>query len=105
MIDPNKFRFKKTVRVLALVLIFVKKMLKILQRVPVSVSVETKHFNIPDIFSKPDSSFLVTTGEKSKGLQCPKGLVVELPDIMIKNALAYFFKISTLEIKHFFAKT
>ena len=104
VIDPNKFRFKKTVRVLALVLIFVKKMLKILQRVPVSVSVETKHFNIPDIFSKPDSSFLVTTGEKSKGLQCPKGLVVELPDIMIKNAFAYFFKISTLEIKHFLPK-
>ena len=104
VIDPNKFRFKKTVRVLALVLIFVKKMLKILQRVPVSVSVETKHFNIPDIFSKPDSSFLVTTGEKSKGLQCPKGLVVELPDIMIKNALAYFFKISTLEIKQFLPK-
>ena len=104
VIDPNKFRFRKTVRVLALVQTFCENMLKILQRVSVSVSVKTEHFNLPDIFSHTDSHFLVTTGEKSKGLQCPKGLVVELPDHMIKKALAYYFVKSTLEIKHFLPK-
>ena len=104
VLDPNKFSFKKSVRVLALVLIFVVKMLNVKKRVSVHVSVETKHFNIPDLFSQPEGNFLVTTGEKSKGLQCPKGLVVELPDIMIKFALAYYFKKSTLEIKHFLPK-
>ena len=65
VIDPNKFWFRKTVRVLALVQTFCEKMLKILQRVSVSVSVKTEHFNLPDIFSHTDSHFLVTTGEKS----------------------------------------
>ena len=99
VIDPNKFRFKKVVTVLALVLKFVQNMLKNLKRPSDSAIVEAEHFNIPDIFSHPESNYLVTTGEKSKGLQCSKGLVVELPEAMIKNALAYYFKKSTLEIK------
>ena len=101
VIDPNKFRFKKVVTVLALFLKFVLNMLKISERPSDSAIVEAEHFNIPDIFSHPESNYLVTTGEKSKGLQCSKGLVVELPEAMIKNALAYYFKKSTLEIKHF----
>ena len=53
VIDPNKFRFKKVVTVLALVLKFVQNMLKILKRPSDSAIVEAEHFNIPDIFSQP----------------------------------------------------
>jgi hypothetical protein len=104
VIDPNKFRFRKVVRVLALVLKFVQNMLKILQRVSHVAGLNTEHFNLPDTFSHPESKFLVTTGEKSKGLQCTKGLVVELPEVIVKSALAYYFQKSTLEIKHFLPK-
>lgn len=101
LLDPNKFRFRKGVRVVGLVFLFSSKMLKVLKRTPNFLSGKIEHFNIPDIFSHQTDKFLVTTGENSKGLKCKQGLVVELPEVMVKDALAYYFRKSTLEIKHF----
>ena len=64
----------------------------------------TEHFNIPDLFSHQENKYLVTTGGSSRGLQCTKGLVVELPEVKVKDALAYFFRKSSLEIQHFVPK-
>ena len=100
VIDPNKFRFRKVVRVLGLILKFVKNLFHFLNREPKFLK-NKEHFNLPDIFCNKNNSFLVTTGSGSKGLNCPEGLVVELPEVRVKDALAYFFRKSTLEIKHF----
>ena len=69
-----------------------------------NLTTNSDDFNIPDIFSHQGSNYLVTTGSNSKGLQCQQGLVVELPEVFIKNALAYYFRKSTLEVKHFLAE-
>ena len=103
LLDPNKFRFRKVVRVLALIFKFLGNFKIVKQRSPIFVR-DTEHFNLPDIFAHRESNFLVTTGGNSKGLQCHEGLVVELPEILIKNALAYYFKKCTREIKHFLPK-
>ena len=103
VLDPNRFRFRKVVRVLALIFRFLKNFEIVKKRSPKFLE-DSAHFNIPEIFSHHESNYLVTTGTNSKGLQCQQGLVVELPDIFIKNALAYYFIKSTLEIKHFLSK-
>ena len=103
LIDPNKFRFRKVVRVLGLVFKFLQNMFSVLHKTPKFLS-NTEHFNIPDMFSHQENKYLVTTGSGSRGLYCSEGLVVELPEVKVKDALAYFFKKSALEIKHFLPK-
>ena len=65
----------------------------------------TEHFNIPDMFSHQENKYLVTTGSGSRGLYCSEGLVVELPEVKVKDALAYFFKKIYFRDQAFFAKT
>ena len=66
--------------------------------------ISNENFNISDAFSHQDSGYLVTTGRLTKGLQCKPGLVVELPQLFIKNSLAYYFRKSTEEVKKFLPK-
>ena len=80
-----------------------KNMLNILNRTAKFVS-DREYFNIPDMFSHQEEKYLVTTGSSSRGLKCAQGLVVELPEAKVKDALAYFFRKSSLEIKHFLPK-
>ena len=75
---------------LGLVFKFSENMLSVLHHAPKFVS-NTEHFNIPNMFSHQEDKYLVTTGSSSKGLQCSEGLVVELPEVKVKDALAYFF--------------
>ena len=81
--------------ILALVFKFLSKFKIVKRRSPEFVR-DAEQFNLHDLFTHRDSNFLVTTSSNSKGLQCRQGLVVELPEILIKNALAYYFKKSTL---------
>ena len=120
LIDPNKFRFRKIVRVLALVFLFLKNLCnkrKILQFINASNS----QFNIPDILAYQMDKYIVTTRSTTKksratikesretannskeSLQCKAGFVVVLPEALIRDALKYYFTKATEEIKHFIA--
>ena len=113
VIDPNKFRFRKVVRVLALVMLFVEKLLKCVEtkrsQQPKSIPTVHNHVcNLGDLFV--EGKYLVTTGRsykvsKSTSIQCSPGLVVVLSDAEINRALDYFYKKATLEVQKFLSKS
>ena len=105
VIDPNRFRFRKVVRVLGLVLTFIKNILARISKVNVFPNNAIPHcegLKIPDTFSYRWDKYLVTTGKKGvNATECKGGLVVDLHESMIKAALWYFYKKGTEEIKQF----
>ena len=92
VIDPNKFRLRKVLRILALVIKFVRKLRRI------TISKTQYSFEIPKSFSCEGSQYLVTTG-KSDVMRCDPGKVICLSNEDIKAALAYFFLKATAEVK------
>ena len=88
------FRFKKVLRILALVLMFVKK----LRRFPAYNNEYS--FELPKSFSCKGSQYIVTTGSNDV-IKCEPGKVVCLSDDDIKAALTYLFIKATAEIKRF----
>ena len=110
IIDPNKFRFRKVIRILALVMLFIKNLKRKIQikegrYIPNSKNeIQNHNINIPKEFW--NEKYLVTVGEshkvgKSTRIQCKPGLVINLTDSDINEALNYFSKKATLEVKHF----
>ena len=101
IIDPNLFRFRTVVRILAFVMLFIQKLLSAKQKRFISSS-QCSDKKIPDMMSYQGDQFLVTTGKKRNDMfKCKPGLVVELPILMINAALRYFYVKATEEIKHF----
>ena len=100
LIDPNRFRFRKVVRVKGLVFLFLTNLYKKWKK-PVPKILTSDSSNTPDILSYQWDRYLVTTGEKSGPITCAGGLVVDLPQCMINAALRYYFVKATLEIKQF----
>ena len=101
IIDPNLFRFRKVVRILGFVMLFIQKLLALRQKNFTSVS-HCSDKTIPDIVAYQGDQYLVTTGKSKNGVfKCKPGLVIELPMLMINAALRYFYVKATDEIKHF----
>ena len=103
LIDPNKFRFKKVLRVLALVILFVRKFLVKARRRELSLVSIAKSVQLPNIFSCGDGEYVVTNGTDEK-LSCKSGRVVCLGDEDIKASLTYFFQKGTAEVIQFINK-
>ena len=107
VIDPNRFRLRKIVRILSLVYLFVKKcysccgLLDRLREHP-KVSLDT----VPSIFACEGDQFIVTTGSQDGGNQfrCPAGRVVRVSNDETKLALTYLFRKATEEVKKFVDK-
>ena len=101
IIDPNRFRFRKVVRIVAWVLKFVKscyrkigKQLTPLFDGPVDTEVTS--------FEHPNGRFVVTHSQNSDTLlRCRNGLVAEMTTCMLNDSLRYFFTKGTNEVKHF----
>ena len=101
VVDPNKFRFRKVVRILAWVILFIKscyrKVGKQLTQIfdgPMSAD--------PTDFMHPQGNHVVTHSENTKSLlKCRNGLVVEMTPCLLNNALGYYFTKATNEVKHF----
>ena len=73
VIDPLKFRFRKVVRILALVFLFISK-----TRAKVSKALVNTHklAPVPDLFRNDKDKYVVTTGrQKSPNWRCPIGLL------------------------------
>ena len=101
VIDPNRFRFRKVTRIMGLVYLFIgniKRRLYLKKRIGKPKPVVISNIKIPDQLKFSNDAYLVTTGKSS----CPKGLVVQLTEENLSQALDYFCKKAT---KHFQDKT
>ena len=102
VIDPNKFRFRKVVRILALIMLFVK---NLKMRTNKITSVKLLECELPSQFEFNNDMYLVTNGMSKFPFDCKKGLVVQLSEDYVKSALNYFFLTASLEIKRFTKQT
>ena len=117
IIDPNRYRFRKVIRVMALVVVFVRNFVRKWSKEKKSVF----HLNDSSFtqFSKNVLSdlsvetYLVTCGNvysvrSVRGLvsyfSSQAGLVVHLSEEDLTFALNYFYRKCTLEVKHFVDK-
>ena len=103
VLDPNKFRFRKVVRVLGLVLLFIKKLRKKTNKPEFSITTCNAE-DLPGgiVVPSQEDKFIVTTGSDADSRYvCPKGMAVEFPYDLVTPALQYYFKIATEEVKHF----
>ena len=83
LIDPNRFRLRKVIRILGLVYLFVNNFCEkygIKNRVPDHSRVKSSH--LPDNFQCMRDRYLVTTGTMGENdpFSCPRGKVVCLSD-------------------------
>ena len=114
-IDPNKFRFRKSVRVLALVKLFCRKLREKCKKSQIPPTQDAEQNVASNHLSRLPSSFrgetyLVTGGRsykvsKNVSIQCTPGLVVCLTDADVNRALDYYYRKATAEIKNFVRKS
>ena len=100
VIDPNKFRFRTVVRILALVMLFIRNIQKKRGK-NVNKPIECC---VPSAFQFKYDQHLVTLDDPKSGLRCKAGLVVSLTNEDIALALDYFYRKSTEEVKKFLHK-
>ena len=97
IIDPNKFRFRKVIRILAVVFCFLRKLLKRIGKADLVIA----QSDIPNQIQCSNDRYLITLGTSGFPFQSAKGLAVEVSDQNIMRALNYFYKKATLEVKEF----
>ena len=102
VIDPNRFRFRKVIRILALVFLFVR---KLKAKIGKSQSVIESQNELPRHLNFNNDGFLVTEGGGSHPFVSQKGLVVVLSEDNLRESLNYFYRKASLEIKCFQPKT
>ena len=102
VIDPNKFRFRKVVRVFVWVRLFVDNCCLKAGIQLIHVSSNGPVCGDPTAFMHPKGEFVVTHSENTKSfLKCRNGLTVEMTTELVNDALRYFFTKATNEVKHF----
>ena len=99
--DPNRFKFRKVLRIVGLGLQFVKNASKNVPTVSQKLSKNPifsheSPNDLPSIYQNKLDQFIVS--EKSTAQKC---VVVEISDKMLKWALNYFALKTTAEVKHF----
>ena len=97
-VDPNKFRLWKVVRIVSLILLFVK---NLKQKIGILNSVIVLENKVPDQFNFCNDKFLVIQVKNNVPFTCAKDLVVELSEENLLQSLHHFYKKSSMEIKHF----
>ena len=107
LLDPNKYRFRKVVRVKSLVLLFIKKVSKNIPRIQ-NLKVFTHRFpgKFPKVLEPDKDRFLVVTGRIPDlgDVSQHVGKHVEVTDEMLMSAMYYYSRKSSLELKHFLDK-
>ena len=95
LIDPNKFRFRTVIRILAVVFLFIQKISKNMSR-PFQIleNVKPCESNVGVYVVSPIHSH-------GSNLQ-PKVAVVHLPENILNSAKKYYFRKATLEVKQYF---
>ena len=112
LIDPNRFRFKKVIRILALVLLFTRNLMRAWVMRTLRVGDEINELTLVKI--SQDSRLPTPFSVKEEGqvsgadevLECEGVCAVQLDDENINNAaLTYFFLKGSAEVKHFVKKS
>ena len=103
VIDPNRFRFRKVVRVLALVILFIK---NLKAKINIYCQYTSGIKSLPSQFKNVHNKYLVTLKKQTDSFpfNFQEGLVVCLNDNLLMDALNYFYRKATQEIKHFLPK-
>ena len=106
LIDPNKFRFRKVVRVTGFVFLFLTKLRKRTGKPAFSFTLfQSSDLPTGIVVPSQEDRYVVTTGIiTDPKFVCPKGLVVESSESMVALAMQYFFRVATEEVKHFLPK-
>ena len=102
IIDPLKFRFRRAVRIIGLVYLFISKCRTSKAKCAYSKKVQV----IGEPFQNRADKYILTTGSvKSRdNMNCGGGLVIHLTEEMIAAALDYFHCKATAEILEFVDK-
>ena len=100
IVDPNRYRFRKVLRIVALVLKFINKIRLKMKGDGIHVPSGREDYHLPALLNLCHNKFLVTEGTDPI-LKSPSGLVVELHERDLLESLYYFFGKSTRELKHF----
>ena len=88
VIDPTRFRFRKLVRILALVFLFINNL-----KAKLNINSDLTMYSVNELpiqFKNYNNKYLVTQEKNSINIipfNCPKGLVVTLNDDLLKRAL------------------
>ena len=98
IIDPNKFRLKNIVRIVGLIMLFVRKLKARIKKIPRDKPCLSK---LPTQFAFNNDRYLVAQAQNNSPHKCPKGFIVRLSEEMLNDALDYFYKRGTSELKHF----
>ena len=104
LIDPNRFRFPKVVRIFTLVVTFIKNIYCRLGRVFKSKVFSHKSpGDLSEHLKSNSNNHLVTSGlpDESGVFYCPGGKVVVLSDDMMNCALNYFYLKASAEVRKF----
>ena len=104
LVDPNRLRFRKVIRILGLVLTFIKKITRNMVNIQGNnIFTHKCPGQIPKILESNGDRYVVTTG-KIGFIICIGGQVIELTDEMLTSAMFYFSAKTTLEVKHFLSR-
>ena len=104
IIDPNRYRLRKIVRIISLVYLFVRKCYSACRfRGRLENHPKVTLDPVPAILSCEGDQYLVTTGCQNIGspFRCPGGWVVCLSNNEVKLAMTYLFRKATEEVKQF----
>ncbi len=102
VIDPNRFRFKKVIRVLSLVLLFIKNIRNKIGKPALKFENFVDENDDRDRYLSKGSRFLVTSGnDKHDMFKCLGGLVVSVQNKFLCLAQRYYFRKASEEVKHF----
>ena len=108
--DPNRFRLEKVIRVVALVMLFIKNLKRIISTKHTEVIEDDRNSTCKGVIQNllneyKSTEYLVTSGKYHEITQSDnEGLVIVLTDVEIGKALHYYFEKVTMEIKEFVAK-
>ena len=109
LIDPNRFRLKKVINVLALVFLYISNLRFIVKQKNLATASISEIPVVSSQNEKKTEKYLVTEGRRHKigknvEIQCKQGQVIILHDEDIQKSLDYFHRKSTSEIKQFLNK-
>ena len=99
VIDPNRFRFKKVVRVMGLVILFVQKLLS--KRNKALKMFQKCDHPLPNQFQFSGDKYLVTQGKYNEPYKCKQGFTIQLTEEILLLSLQYFYHKATMEVKEF----
>ena len=103
IIDPNRFRLRKVLRILALVIMFIERVSKARTERVTSLLKARKPVQDVAFFTCEGDQYLVTKGTDSQ-FPSKSGQVINLTDDYIRAALRYFFLKGTAEVLNFVNK-